>query len=45
MNDSSNVISTLDRFQTHFAKLAYTETIQNNVGIKKIVCLAEQALI
>lgn len=45
MNEASNVISTLDRFQTQFAKMAFKDTIEDNIGSKKIVYLAEQALI
>lgn len=45
MNEASNVISTLDGFQTQFAKMAFKDTIQNNIGIREIVYLAEQALI
>lgn len=41
MNGASNVISTLDRFQKQFAKVAFKETI----GIKKMLYAAKQILI
>ena len=44
-NEDSDVISTLGRFQTQFAKTALKDTIEDNIGSKKIVYLAEQALI